>query len=339
MMAVVYRQIDFMRTKALGFDQEKLIYIPLRGETQASYPALKAELLRSPLIPGVTGTSQVPTYISANSWGAEWEGKDPENRVLIGTTVADFDYPETLGIAMAAGRPFRREYATDEGGAFLVNEETARLMGLTPQDAVGKPFSFQGIRGPIVGVMKNYHYTPVQNPLEPMAVIIRPAAVQFAIARLGGGDVPGAMAQVESAWRAVNPQYPFDYRFFDDDYDQSYRQYERMGAILRWFAGLAVVVACLGLFGLASFLAEQRRKGDRRPQGPGRFFRTGRSAAVEGVRPLGPAGQPHRLAGGLFRGLVLAAEVPLPDGFRRVFSSWRAPRPWPSLSSRSAARP
>ena len=146
-MAVVYRQIDFLRTKALGFDQEKLVYIPLRGETQASYPALKAELLRSPLIPGVTGTSQVPTYISANSWGAEWEGKDPENRVLIGTTVVDFDYPETLGIVLAAGRTFRREYATDEGGAFLVNEEVARLMGLSPQDAVGKPFNFQGIQG------------------------------------------------------------------------------------------------------------------------------------------------------------------------------------------------
>ena len=260
-MAVVYRQIDFMRTKALGFDQEKLIYIPLRGETQASYPALKAELLRSPLVPRVTGTSQVPTSISANAWGAEWEGKDPENRVLIGITNADFDYPETLGIAMAAGRSFNREYRTDEGGAFLVNEEVARLMGLSPQDAVGKPFTFQGIRGgPIVGVMKNYHYTPVQNPLEPMAVIVSPAVVRFAIVRLGGGAVPAAMAQVESAWRAVNPSYPFDFRFFDDDYDESYRQYERMGVILKWFAGLAVVVACLGLFGLASFLAEQRQK-------------------------------------------------------------------------------
>jgi ABC-type lipoprotein release transport system permease subunit len=93
-----------------------------------------------------------------------------------------------------------------------------------------------------------------------MAVVIRPAAVRFTIARLGGGDIPAAMAKVESAWRTVNPQYPFDYRFFDDDYDESYGQYERMGAILRWFAGLAVVVACLGLFGLASYLAEQRRK-------------------------------------------------------------------------------
>jgi predicted lysophospholipase L1 biosynthesis ABC-type transport system permease subunit len=93
-----------------------------------------------------------------------------------------------------------------------------------------------------------------------MAVVVRPSAVRFAIVRLGGGDVPAAMAQVESAWRKVNPQYPFDARFFDNDYDESYRQYERMGAILRWFAGLAVIVACLGLLGLASFLAEQRQK-------------------------------------------------------------------------------
>jgi putative ABC transport system permease protein len=259
-MAVVYRQVDYLRTKALGFDKERLIYLPLRGETAASYPALKDELLRSPLIPAVTGTSQVPTFISANSWGANWEGKDPENRVLVGVTLADFDYPETLGIEMAAGRTFRKEYATDAGGAFLVNEEVARLMGLGAQAAVGKPFSFQGIEGPIVGVMKNYHYTPVQNPLEPMAVIVNRDGVRFAIVRLAKGGIPAAMAQVEAAWKAVNPRFPFDYRFFDDDYDQSYRQYERMGAILRWFAGLAVLVACLGLFGLAAFLAEQRRK-------------------------------------------------------------------------------
>jgi len=258
--AVIYRQVKFMQSKALGFDREQLIYLPLRGDAPASYPALKDELLRSPLIPFVSGTGQIPTFISANSWGAEWEGKDPENRVLVGITQADFDYPEVLGIEMAAGRTFRREFGTDKGGAFLVNEEVARLMGLRPQDAVGKVFKFEGIEGPIVGVMKNYHYKPVQNPLEPMAVIVTPEAVRFAIARLAGGDAPAALKQVEAAWRKVNPRLPFDFRFFDDDYDQSYQTYGQMGAILKWFAGLAVFVACLGLFGLASFLAEQRRK-------------------------------------------------------------------------------
>jgi putative ABC transport system permease protein len=258
--AVVYRQVGFMQAKGLGFDREQLLYLPLRGDAPASYPALKDELLRSPFVPFVSGTSQIPTFLSANSWGADWEGKDPESRILVGTTQADFDYPETLGIEMVAGRTFRREFGTDKGGAFLVNEEVARLMGLRPQDAVGKAFKFQGIGGPIVGVMKNYHYKPVQNPLEPMAVVVVPNAVRFAIVRLGGGNVPAALKQVETAWQRINPRFPFEYRFFDDDYDESYRGFEQMGAILKWFAGLAVFVACLGLFGLASFLAEQRRK-------------------------------------------------------------------------------
>jgi putative ABC transport system permease protein len=258
--AVVYRQIGFMQGKALGFDRERLIYLPLRGGAQSTYPALKAELLRSPLVPFVSGTGQIPTSISANSWNADWEGKDPESRILIGITRADFDYPEVLGVEMAAGRTFRPEFGTDRGGAFLVNEEVVRLMGLRPQDAVGKVFRFQGVEGPIVGVTKNYHYRPVQNPLEPMAVVVTPEAVQFAIVRLAGGGVPAALKQVESAWNAVNPRLPFEYRFFDDDFDASYRPYEQMGALLIWFAGLAVFVACLGLFGLASFLAEQRRK-------------------------------------------------------------------------------
>jgi len=258
--AVVYRQVGFMQVKALGFDQDRLIYLPLRGSAPSGYPALKAELLRSPLVPFVSGTGQIPTNISANSWNAEWEGRDPENRILIGITFADFDYPEALGVEMAAGRSFRPEHGTDRRGAFLVNEEVARLMGLRAEDAVGKTFRFAGIEGPIIGVAKNYHYKPVQFPLEPMAVVVSPEDVRFAIARLGGGDLPAALAQVESAWKAVYPRLPFEYRFFDEEFEASYRQYERMGAILVWFAGLAVFVACLGLFGLASFLAEQRRK-------------------------------------------------------------------------------
>ena len=258
--AVVYRQVGFMQGKALGFDQDRLIYLPLRGSAPSGYPALKAELLRSPLVPFVSGTGQIPTNISANSWNAEWEGRDPENRILIGMTFADFDYPEALGVEMAAGRSFRPEHGTDRRGAFLVNEEVARLMGLRAEDAVGKIFKFQRVEGPIIGVAKNYHYKPVQFPLEPMAVVVSPEDVRFAIARLGGGDLPAALAQVESAWKAVYPRLPFEYRFFDEEFEASYRQYERMGAILVWFAGLAVFVACLGLFGLASFLAEQRRK-------------------------------------------------------------------------------
>ena len=166
-----------------------------------------------------------------------------------------------------------------------------------------------------------------------MAVVVRPSAVQFAIIRLAQGDTPAALKQVEKAWRSVNPRYPFEYQFFDDDYAESYSQYEQMGKLFRWFSALAVVVACLGLFGLASFLAEQRRKeiGVRKVLGAseGQVIRL----AHAGIRQVGSAGEFRRLAGGLFRGPGLAPEV-FPTGriFRRFSLSWPASPPWPSPS-------
>jgi putative ABC transport system permease protein len=161
---------------------------------------------------------------------------------------------------MAAGRTFNKQYSTDSGRAFMVNEAVAKLMGLDAASAVGKRFSFEGVEGPIVGVMKDFHYQSVRQPIEPLAVAIRPQFRFFAIVRLKAGDIPGALEAVKAGWLAVNPQYPFDYTFFDQDFDQMYRGDEQMGSILKIFAILAVAIACLGLFGLASFTAEQRTK-------------------------------------------------------------------------------
>ena len=147
MMAVVYRQIDFMRTKALGFDQEKLIYIPLRGDTPGVLSGPQGGAPPKPAHPRRDRNEPGPHLHLRQCVGSGVGGEGPGEQGPHRRHQADFDYPETLGIAMAAGRTFRREYETDEGGAFLVNEEVARLMGLSPQDAVGKPFTFQGIRG------------------------------------------------------------------------------------------------------------------------------------------------------------------------------------------------
>ncbi len=163
---------------------------------------------------------------------------------------------------MAAGRTFRREFATDAGGAFLVNEETARLMGLKPQDAVGKcPSISRAIRGPIIGVTKNYHYSPVANPLEPMAVVVRPSCCSIRHHPLGQGRHAGSPETGRKGLaERQSPVIRSNINFSTMIMPQSYSQYEQMGTLLRWFSALAVVVACLGLFGLASFLAEQRRK-------------------------------------------------------------------------------
>jgi putative ABC transport system permease protein len=258
-MGVVTRQIEFMRNKKLGYDKDQLIYLPLRGETYSAYAALKEQLLRNPRILNVTATHQEPTSIGSNGGGADWDGKDPSQKYLIGYAAVDFDYPETLKIEMAAGRTFSRKYATDSGRAWMVNEEVTKLMGIDPAAAVGKRFKW-GVEGTIVGVMKNFHYQSVRNAIEPLAVIVAPEEFRFAIVRLKAGEIPASLADVKATWRQVNPQYPLEYRFFDEDFGRMYQDDERMGSLLKVFAGLAVIIACLGLFGLASYTAEQRTK-------------------------------------------------------------------------------
>jgi ABC-type antimicrobial peptide transport system permease subunit len=255
----VRRQIDFLRTRALGYDKENLLYLPLRGETAKSYESLKTELLRSPRVAAVTGTYEPPAFVFGNATGAEWDGKAPELDVLISFGVADFDFIETMKIDLVAGRPFAKEFPGDRGRAFLVNEEVPKLMGLGPAEAVGRRFSFMGVDGTIVGVMKDYHFQSLRNAVEPLAVVLDPGAVRYAAVRLRA-DIPAALDDVGSAWRAVNPLYPFEYKFVDEDFDQLYRADERLGVVLDLFGGIAIVIACLGLFGLASFMAEQRTK-------------------------------------------------------------------------------
>jgi ABC-type antimicrobial peptide transport system permease subunit len=133
-------------------------------------------------------------------------------------------------------------------------------MGLGPAEAVGRRFSFMDVDGTIVGVMKNYHFQSLRNAVEPLAVVLHPEAVRFAVVRLRPGETPAALEAVKSAWQAVNRLYPFDYRVIDEDFDQLYRADERLGVVLDLFGGIAVVIASLGLFGLASFTAEQRTK-------------------------------------------------------------------------------
>jgi len=259
-MGVVSRQVDYMRNKKLGYDKEQLVYLPLRGETPASYSVFKDQLLRNPRIVGATATHQPPTSIGSNSWGADWDGKDPAERFLIGVGFVDFDYPETMKIEMAAGRSFSREFAADSGQTFMVNEEVPKLMKLDAASAVGKRFNFAGVNGTIVGVMKNFHYQSVRNAIEPLAVLIDPEQFSYAVVRLKAGEIPASLEDVKNAWRRIYPQYPVEYRFFDEDFGQMYRADEQMGALLKVFAGMTVIIACLGLFGLASFMAEQRTK-------------------------------------------------------------------------------
>jgi len=254
---VVYNQLRFMQSKKLGWDREHLIYIPLRAGIRESYPALKAELVKDGRILGVTGSSHLPSTIGSNSGGADWEGKDPEQQVLIGFSAVDFDYIETLKIEMKEGRAFSRRYQSDTSSSFLVNEEVAALMD--KETVIGERFSFMGVEGKIVGVMKNFHFQAVREKIEPLALLVG-ERIQYLLIRFAPGDVTTSLKAVESIWRRVIPNYPLDYRFIDEEFDRMYRVESKIGTLLKYFTVLAVFIACLGLFGLASFSAEQRTK-------------------------------------------------------------------------------
>jgi len=256
--AVIYKQLNFMKHRDLGWDKEQLLYIVLRGDIGASYETLKTELKKDSRVLGITASSHLPTNIGSNSGGADWDGKDPDLSVLIGISSVDFDYIETLKIEMAEGRSFSKEFASDMQTSFIVNEEVAKIMG--KESVVGERFSFQSIDGTIVGVMKNFHFQSVRSTIEPLAIVIDPEYFQVMLIRLAPGEVAVSMKSIEETWNRIVSDYPFEFSFMDERVDQLYRTEQRIGTLLKYFAGLAIFIACLGLFGLASFTSEQRTK-------------------------------------------------------------------------------
>ncbi len=272
----MYMQLKHLQNKDLGFDKENLVCIPMPTDKdfKAKYSSLKNELLKETLIEGITAARSNPVRIGSNSGGADWEGRDPEKRVLIGTNAVDYDYIKTMKMELVSGRDFSRDYVSDFAkdtiGNFLVNEEVVKIMGV--EDAVDKSFSFMGIHGRIVGVLKNFHFKGADQPIEPIAFALTdPNFLNFILIRLAPGNIPGALKDVENVWNKTIPEYPFDYFFIDEDYNNLFRAQLRLTGLLKYFTILAVVIACLGLYGLSAFSAERRTNeiGIRKVMGAG----------------------------------------------------------------------
>jgi putative ABC transport system permease protein len=257
--AVIARQLAYMRTNDLGFDKGRIVHLRLFGELPGKYAAIKERLLQNPDVASVTASLALPTDIQNSPGTPEWEGKDPDVQMEIRADFVDFDYIETFDVPIVEGRSFSRQYGTDAEEAYLVNEEAVRRMGLAGS-AVGKRFAFWGREGRIVGVMKDAHFQSYRRKIEPLAFKIFPDWFRFLYIKVRPGDMAASLRSVEKTWASMALGYPFDYSFLDKDFEDLYRAEARMGTLFRIFAALAVFVACLGLFGLASYMAEQRTK-------------------------------------------------------------------------------
>jgi putative ABC transport system permease protein len=254
---VVASQIRYMRTKDLGFQGDSVVHFRIRGDLQKNYQAFKNELTGTAGILGVTSSSDIPTYTVHSTTDFSWEGRAAGNYFLIHQFSVDFDYFETLGMEMAAGRSFSRAFPADKD-AFIVNETAAKRMGL--KDPLGKWVNLYDRKGPIVGVVKDFNFKSLHAPVEPLVLRIEPARDSYVLVKMRFDGLAAGLEAVRRLHAKYNPRYPFEYEFLDDSLGELYRSDRRFGAIMSAFTGLAIFISALGLFGLASFLIERRTK-------------------------------------------------------------------------------
>jgi putative ABC transport system permease protein len=260
---VASKQLNYMQNADLGFNKANLLHIQLRGNLTKEYERLRSELMQNPEILYTTASMEPPYRIGSNSSGINWEGKDPDQDVLVSFTGVHYDFTKTMEIRLREGRDFSEEFPADmlqdTLTNFIINKTLADIIG--KEEIVGMPLHFMGLSGQIVGVMEDYHFKPLGNEIEPMALAPVPAEnLGQMIVRLSPSNPSGTLKFIEEKWAELLPQYPLEYNFVNDAINDMYQAEERLAALFKVFTVIAIVIACLGLFALASFTAERRTR-------------------------------------------------------------------------------
>ena len=263
-MLAVGEQMTYLRTKHLGLDRKNMIYLNLEGALTdyKKTEAFRQELLQNPSIKSVTTSANLPLNIRSTSTDLHWPGQPPKQLVSVAAMSVGNDFVKTAGIKLLAGRDFRPNAAADTA-TYLVNEAAAKLMGMADRDAgspVGKQITFWFGKGPIIGLMKDFHLGSLHTPIGPLVLTYMPPSAQYLLVKPRSGQTPQALADLERVLKQFNPNYPFTYHFLDEAYENLYNREQQISMLINYFGGLAILISCLGLFGLVAFTAEQRTK-------------------------------------------------------------------------------
>ncbi len=267
----VYTQLRYIQTKDLGFNKEQVVVLNLTNTIRPEQiKSLKNEFRKEPSIVSATSSSVIPgervhmlSVRFPDLREQNIEGNEEEDIIGMRVINADVDVVETFGLEIVEGRNFSEKYGTDEQSAFLINEAGVKAFQL--ENPVGTRFEYlYGLRVPksgnIVGVLKDFHYTSLHNEIEPVIVQIMPQFNRYMSVRINSGNIKQTLAKIENSWKTVFPNVPIDFFFLDTSYDNMYKTEMSMGTIITYFTILAIIIACLGLFGLASYITEQRTK-------------------------------------------------------------------------------
>ncbi|WP_084165719.1 ABC transporter permease [Dyadobacter crusticola] len=256
--SVVYKQLNFIKNRNLGFDKSNLLYVPMTGEIWGKQQSLKAALSQEPLTADFSIISDLPTALTTGTTDLEWPGQVTKNELVVPSLDVDEHFVDVFRTKILAGRGFSRAFSGDSSN-YIINEKAMQVMGMNLQNAVGQDIVFSEAKGTIVGVVKDFHFKSLQHEVEPLVLRLNRWGGHVIVrARAGSNEATiQALSQINAQ---LNPAYPFTYGFLDNDLDNLYRSEQQMGNIFNLFAGLAIFISCLGLYGLSAFMAEQRNK-------------------------------------------------------------------------------
>lgn len=264
---IVFQQLRYMQNTSLGYNKAHIITLPYYNSINPQYDAFRNDLLQSPGIKEVTRSSRIPTgrLLDVNGATAMVGNSMQPVTADIKYVTTDYDFIPTYGIHLVAGRNFSRDYGMDTSN-FILNESAIKAIGWnSAQTAIGKDFKYGGTQGRIIGVMADFHFESLQHEIVPMILLNPPttrgnSSFNSLSIKLGGNNLPAALAAVKNIWKKYLPELPYQYTFLDEKFNKMYQSEQRQETIFTVFSCIAIFIACLGLFGLSAFEITQRVK-------------------------------------------------------------------------------
>ncbi|MBI2506012.1 MAG: ABC transporter permease [Candidatus Latescibacteria bacterium] len=260
-VGIIYSQMEYMRNKDLGFDKEHLAVVEIPGnkDNRQSFEVIKAQVLQYPGIMSVSASSDVPPDSYFRS-APVFPNETPERTRWARIISANYGLLETLSLGLVAGRSFSPDFRTDEKETLILSESAVAALGwASPEEALGQRCEIDGTRT-VVGVVRDFHFESLHARIEPVVFELDPGSAWLLVVRIRGGQIPETLDFLKEKWGALFPEWPFEYRFVDQSFDQEYRAEARTERIAVIAALLTLSIACLGVFGLTAFTASRRTK-------------------------------------------------------------------------------
>ena len=255
---IVSQQVKYIHQINLGYNKENLIEIPLESSLAKKYDLFKQQALDAGGIMSVSRIGEAPTSIGSSTMGVDWQGKDPNVTANFTNSAIGYDFIKTMGLELVAGRDFSREFPTDTAN-YVINESAQELMGYS--DAVGKPLTFWGTKGTVVGILKDFHFSSLHEPIRPLILYFgENKDWGHILVRTEKGKATQGLAALEKSYKSINPGSAFSYSFVDENYNQLYKQERLLAKLAGYFSFLAIFISTLGLLGLITLTAAQHTK-------------------------------------------------------------------------------